>query len=157
MGPKLGKIQSDLYADFMALDLNVISKQLKSLGVSISVCVFKTWVNGWVTSDRLQGKGTNFCVFGCSPCEDSLSHYIWCSPLWDAVASTAPFQVSLGDFPDQRLCLDQPTARDFKTLAAAFHLYNIAREKVKLTSLPIPHDSVRELALRAWFLVALAH
>ena len=80
MGPKLGKIQSDLYADFMALDLNVISKQLKSLGVSISVCVFKTWVNGWVTSDRLRGKGTNFCVFGCSPCEDSLSHYIWCSP-----------------------------------------------------------------------------
>ena len=140
-----------------APNLDRVFPLLRSLGESIATCVFETWVNGWITADRLQGKSTNFCVFGCQPCADSLSHYVWCSSLWDSVVAAAPFQVSLGALPDQRLCLCEPEARDFKTLAAAYHLYNGARAIVKDTNRAVSEGQRTALARHAWYLVSLAH
>ena len=157
IAPKARVIHSDFDADFIALDLDRVIPILKSLGESIATCVFETWVNGWITADRLQGKSTFFCVVGCQPCADSLSHYVWCSSLWDSVVAASPFQVSLGALPDQRICLCEPEARDFKTLAAAYHLYNGARAIVKDTNLPISDAQRGALARHAWYLVSLAH
>ena len=54
---------------------------LRGCRVADAIKVIKCWVNGWATSQRYHEDNLLPCLFGCSGCVDSLSHYLQCPAL----------------------------------------------------------------------------
>ena len=82
---------------------------LRECRVADAIKVFKCWVNGWATSHRYRENTLLPCLFGCSGCIDSVSHYLQCSALlalWRFLAcgnaSEDPHKMRFNS-PDQRL------------------------------------------------------
>ena len=58
------------------LRLNLAIETLKKVGGQIVLKVMKTWLNGWVTSHRLNQDAILPCVPGCRDQRDTVKHYI---------------------------------------------------------------------------------
>ena len=54
---------------------------LPSAPHSMSMCLFRTWTNGWFTSSRMHEPIILPCIFGCGG-DDSLCHYLKCEVIW---------------------------------------------------------------------------
>jgi len=97
----------------------------RSLPTALSQQLLRTWANGWCTSARFRESHVLPCLFGCSDQPDSLQHYLFCSPLWSAIASfdNLPIEADI-------LSVLAITKRDFGIalrLIVASHVYHRAR------------------------------
>ena len=102
-----------------------LSQLLKKAGMRVSVSVIKSWANAWTTSGRMDEEVTLPCILGCDGCEDALSHYICCDPLWTAVISSSKGrEEQLQLSPLARLCLESPTLDRARQLTIAFSTYH---------------------------------
>ena len=91
----------------------------------VSMSVIKSWANAWTTSGRMDEEVTLPCILGCEGCEDALSHYICCDPLWTAVISSSNgSEEQLQLSPLARLCLESPTLDCARQLTVAFSTYH---------------------------------
>ena len=63
-----------------------LKRSLNSLPNSTSMCLLRTWSNGWFTSSRMHDSKVLPCIFGCDA-DDSLCHYLKCEPFWTVVYS----------------------------------------------------------------------
>ena len=94
-------------------------------GTRVATAVIKTWANAWTTSSRMDEEETLPCTVACHACEDRLSHYICCDPLWTSVISSAKCNVEqLQASPRARLCLENPSLDSARLLAVAFSTYH---------------------------------
>jgi hypothetical protein len=150
LAQKSAQIHPDLEIEIVNMDLDQTKTVLKQLGPAIAIPVSKSWANAWSTASRLQAWNLNFCVFGCSPCADDLRHYVHCPSLWGSISDACPFLHLVGSSPADRLCLADPTWKDFKTLAAAYHCYNIIRGLAHASRAPIDSVRVPAIARHAW-------
>ena len=109
------------------------------------MCLFKTFVGGWTTTVRMTGSRLLGCPFGCLDGEDSIRHYILCSPLWhlagEALGAWAPLR------PEQRLCVESPSVLNVQSLALVFVVYHHLKDKCKIgESVWAPQHSVHKAA-----------
>ena len=95
-----------------------------------------------MTGSRLLG-----CPFGCPDSEDSIRHYLFCTPLWhfagEALGAWAPLE------PEQRLCIDQPSVQSVQTLALIFVVYHHLKDKCKSGEAWLPQHFVHQVAQNA--------
>ena len=117
---------------------NLFHKQFLSMNTKIRTSVFKTYINSWATSARMQERRVLPCIFGCDTCRDDLQHYLLCPPLWAIVCASAthpPPRVMWDLSPRERLCLLAPTPLGMRMLAVAsrgYHTIKLGhREKVE--------------------------
>ena len=85
-----------LHLDQLCMDKAELQQFLKSLPPSIATPVFKTWMNAWATSSRMQNE-PRLCCFGCNDQPDQLSH---CLCLWPATASAVSKYKSMPDLSE---------------------------------------------------------
>ena len=94
----------------------------------VAVSVIKSWANAWTTSSRMDEDEVLPCIVGCQSCDDKLSHYICCDPLWTSVISAANGTVEqLQVSPRVRLCLEEPSLQNAHLLAIAFSTYHATK------------------------------
>ena len=102
-----------------------LCKLLKKAGTRVAVSVIKSWANAWTTSSRMDEDEVLPCILGCQSCDDKLSHYICCDPLWTSVISSAKCTVEqLHVSPRVRLCLQNPSLESARLLTIAFSTYH---------------------------------
>ena len=89
------------------------------------MCVLKTWIGGWTTSNRLHEPFRKNCLFGCQHENDDLKHYIRCSPLWQLSAETLGVSAPLD--LRERLCILNPSVERMQLLALCFQGYHYAK------------------------------
>jgi len=108
--------------------LDPIRAALSALGSTKSMCILRTWINGWFTSTRMN-EGTSLpCILGCEGARDSVSHYISCEPLWTClIGCTCCCTPLLNRSPYQRLALSDPTALNLTLVAVAFQAYHAVK------------------------------
>jgi len=111
------------------------------------MCLFKTYMGGWTTTVRMTGSRLLGCPFGCPDSEDSIRHYLFCTPLWhfagEALGAWAPLE------PEQRLCIDQPSVQSVQTLALIFVVYHHLKDKCKSGEAWLPQHFVHQVAQNA--------
>ena len=107
----------------------VLSSVLKECKPFVCMCIFKTYIGAWTTSSRMHEPIIRKCLLGCNDCQDNISHYMQCSPLWqiacEALGVTDPFNFN------SRLCLESPTVGNAQLLALVFTLYHSAHSLFK--------------------------
>ena len=108
-------------ADWYLRLLNV----LEHCKTHLKMCVLKTIIGGWTTSNRMHEPNKLSCVFGCKEEPDDIKHYIVCAPLWQITGEILGAQppISLAE----RLCIDDPCPQGVVRLALAFHCYHYAK------------------------------
>ena len=102
-----------------------LCRLLKLARMRVATSVIKTWANAWTTSSRMDEDLVLPCILGCQDCDDKLSHYISCDPLWTAVISASKGNAEqLQESPRCRLCLQEPSLDRVRRLAIAFSTYH---------------------------------
>ena len=99
---------------------------LKSIGLFIRVCWFKTIIGGWCTSDRLHLDRRWPCVLGCPDCLDEIHHYLICPVLWQFGREALNLRES-SIAVESRLCLCDPSSDKLRLLAFVHCLYHHIR------------------------------
>ena len=92
---------------------------------SQTTSIFKTLINSWATTYRYHESIKFPCIFGCTNSEDSLQHYLCCSPMWTLAASCASLPtVFLSLSPSERLCLFNVNAQGLRLLGVVYRGYH---------------------------------
>lgn len=100
----------------------------KKVGSTITMCVLKTWANSWVTSYRFHEDVLLDCIFGCDNEQDTLVHYLNCTPLWYMISSASRAPACEWDCDaGQRIGATAPTVARLTRLAIAFQCYHTIR------------------------------
>jgi hypothetical protein len=102
---------------------------LKDCKVADAIKVIKCWVNGWATSHRYHEDKVLPCLFGCSGCVDSLSHYLQCPPLlalWRFLT-----RGNTSEDPLIRWGLIQPNKVTFLYISCIFSGYHAVRRDLR--------------------------
>ena len=100
---------------------------MKKSGMSVAMCVIKTWGNSWATSERYHEEVRLGCIFGCDA-KDDLHHYLHCDPIWALFNSVAGTPRTEWDEPAEiRTCLLNPTVLRAKRIAVAYRVYHAIR------------------------------
>ena len=77
---------------------------------SVRTSFLKTIINSWPNSHGMSDSVLLLCIFGCVDCEDNLTHYLSCSPLWALPSSAGGLPSCFLSPPPDRLCLmNKPT------------------------------------------------
>jgi hypothetical protein len=86
------------------------------------MCWVKTISNAWTTSHRMHEIDRWACIFGCSSCEDTLTHYLACPLLLSLVHEicSTPFGPSIA----HRLGLIDPSLVHIHMIAMCFSVYH---------------------------------
>jgi hypothetical protein len=87
--------------------------------------ILKTWMNSWSTSHRYHENPRLSCLFGCSSCTDSLTHYVACPAINEVISAMVAH-----DHPDDslaRLALVDPCKQKLLTVAASYHAYHFVK------------------------------
>ena len=90
---------------------------------------FKTYIDGWTTSHRLNESVTLPCIFGCQHEKDTLVHYLTCAPLWHIVREAMKIDIPI--FIEEKLGFVSPSPEQLESLALAFQLYHFAKSRLK--------------------------
>ena len=96
---------------------------LSAVSSYIKMCWLKSVAGAWCTGVRLQTHNGRGCIFGCVDTRDELCHYLMCPALWQLARDTLGIQET-SVFILHRLCICEPTALKFKTLAFCHALYH---------------------------------
>ena len=102
---------------------------LRECRVADAIEVFKCWVNGWATSHRYHENTLLPCLFGCSGCIDSLSHYLQCPALlalWRFLACG-----NASEDPLIRWGLIHPTKVTYLYISGIFSGYHAVRRDLR--------------------------
>ena len=92
---------------------------------SVQTAVFKTILNSWSTTYRLQEAILLPCIFGCEGCKDELQHYLTCPILWTIATSSASLPAPfLSLSPREKICLFTPSESGFRLLSLAYRGYH---------------------------------
>ena len=101
---------------------------LRGLGASLAVKVFKTWLNGWVTSYRMTEPVLHNCLFGCRGSTDSLDHYMQCPHIFALTSFLIP---ATNSEPLIRFGLMHPCKEQCKVVACIFSGYHAVKSMVR--------------------------
>ena len=113
---------------------------LNSVSPFVRVCWLRTMCGGWTTSVRMhQEIAFDCCFFGCTECEDTLSHYLSCPYLWSlARESSSVFE------PDpsvsSRLSLTNPHKDQLILLSYCHSLYHTCTNDRECRELFFAHN-----------------
>ena len=102
-----------------------VLKVLKKLSPHPAMCVVKSYLNAWATSERFHEEKRLPCVLGCAPAADTLSHYLVCDRLWRIVNDSVAGDVSADTAG--RLGISRPSATRMLDLAVAFSTYHAVK------------------------------
>ena len=106
-------------------DVLRICNILKKSPGSVQTAFFKTIINSWATTCRMQESPKLPCIFGCLDCKDELDHYLTCPTLWTLAASSTPLPLVFLELgPRERLCMFNTTQDGLKILAAVYRGYH---------------------------------
>ena len=111
-----------------------------------AMCVIKTWVNGWTTSDRMHEPDIKPCIFGCANANDILSHYVHCTKLWTTVTNITGFvPIDLLE----RLAISVPTPTNFHNIVVAYSTYHMCKSTTRAGNTSVILATAHDAALAA--------
>jgi len=91
--------------------------------------LFRTLVGAWTTSHRMHEATRLPCIFGCSGERDDLSHYLFCSPLWQIAGAALGTEVPL-DIPT-RICIHSVSVEHVQLVALVSTVYHYTKTRVR--------------------------
>ena len=96
-------------SSFTPEQYSLLNKAFKKCPSGVRTAYFKTLINSWATSSRMQEGSVLPCVFGCDEVKVDLRHYLVCPVLWTLACSCASLPAAcLESSPLERLCLLNP-------------------------------------------------
>ena len=115
-------------------DMTALQGLMQQIAPGLSFSIFKTWLNAWTTSARLQESSQHGCLAGCPAEPDDLRHYLRCPRLWTSL------QAATEGLPDPckqtacgRLALDgSPNLSTLRRLATVCKFYHACRHNLQL-------------------------
>ena len=69
------------------------------------------------------------CIFGCRGAQDSLNHYLVCSPLWQIASASLCCEAPLHIGP--RIGIIDPTPQRLQLLSLCFCIYHYTKSRAK--------------------------
>ena len=126
-----------------------LSAVLPHVKQHVSTCLLKTCVGGWTTSFRRHEVDKLPCIFGCRGEQDTLAHYLLCTPLWQIAGSALGVGVQITI--SERLCMLAPSGDRVELLALCFQVYHFTKSRAKaLGSAPsLGSNHVQRIAFEA--------
>ena len=117
------------------VDLGLCFAGLSELRPGDSAKVLKTWLNGWVTSHRMQEEVRHSCLLGCHGKPDSLHHYVQCPHMY---ALTKFFIDDTSAEPLYRLGLINPHKQCLKVVCCMFSAYHALKAQIRSKQIAAP-------------------
>ena len=127
---------------------------LKKAGGHIVPKVLKTWLNGWVTSHRMQEDPILPCLLGCLDQKDTLKHYIMCPHMY--AFQRFPLAEVSSD-PLVRFGFKDPSLQSMRISSCLFSAYHAVKAKVRSGIIDVHEDTMTSPTIRvSWtFLLKL--
>ena len=96
---------------------------LSKIAMPVRAKVLKTWLNGWITTNRMHPDVPLCCLFGCHGQPDALLHYVVCPKVYTMVKLMTP---DSSESPLVRLGLCHPCEFNLHVQACIFSGYHAA-------------------------------